>query len=128
MKKLFTMFMVAFAMVIGFGAVSSSTAEARHDVYVCDNSSNEESYQIYIDTDSAELITHTTGKGVDNYYKIRADFYASNGLRFSNRYEVMFVGNQIQILGNGFNMYPLRGAQGKMFTSAWYYAMGYPFS
>lgn len=125
MKKLFAVVMVAFAMFVGFGAVSSGTAEARQDVWVCAGEGGRGA--IYIDKDSATLITHTSGKGVDDYYKIRANFYSSSGAGWSATYEVMFAGDQIQVFDNGRNIYPLSGLKGNKFKAAWYYSMGYQF-
>ena len=123
MKK-FMMVFAMFTVLVGFGAVSSSTAEARQDVWVADGAAG----SVYIDADSSRLITQSSGKGVDNYYKIRADFYNTNGAGWSQTYEVMYSGNHIQVFENGRSIYPLRGIAGACFTSAWYYAMGYPFS
>ena len=123
MKK-FMMVVAMFAVLVGFGAVSSGTAEARQDVWVC---SGEGGGAIYIDKDSATLLTHTSGKGVDDYYKIRANFYSSSGAGWSATYEVMFAGGQVEVFDNGRNIYPLSGLKGNKFKAAWYYSMGYQF-
>ena len=117
MKNITKVFMAAmFAVMVGIGYMPS--AEARTDVYV--TSSPKESF--YIDTES--------GKGVDNQYIIYAEFHTNTGRFVSDTWTVNYAGNNIEVWSKtlGRNVFPLRGISGHMFTSAWYYAMGYPFS
>jgi len=125
MKNITKVFMAAmFAIMIGI--VYMPNAEARTDVYV--TSSPKESF--YIDTDSARLLAHKSGKGVDNQYIIYAEFHTNTGRFVSDTWTVNYAGNHIEVWSKtlGRNVYPLGGISGYMFTSAWYYAMGYPFS
>ena len=126
MKNITKVFMAAmFAVMVGIGYMPN--AEARTDVYVTSSTTD----VFYIDTDSAKLLAHNTGKGVDNQYIIYAEFHTNRGRLVRDTWTVNFAGNNIEVWSKSLdrNIYPLTGSiSGPMFTSAWYYAMGYPFS
>ena len=135
MKK-FMMVFAMFAVLVGFGAVSSGTAEARTDSWVATMGKS----QVYIDTDSVYVKSHTQGKGLDDRYVIYAEYHftdSTNTLRLEHVVEILNGNANVtsyQLTKNGGRVSQRVNVQNRsnidtiMFLAAWDVAVGgYPF-
>ncbi|WP_314622843.1 hypothetical protein [uncultured Selenomonas sp.] len=126
MKKFMIIATAVFVFVVG---VNINTAEARHDVWV---GTKQNGVNVYLDTDTARLVDHKQGKGVDDRYVFFGVWNKDDGSVTRNIYQIVEITNGTirlywrNTIESEQHSIPIGNNLGcAMVKAVWKYSMGY---